>query len=621
MKFKRQNKTLGLDVGQYAARLVVLERKGQRMAVTRAEELNIVKEGILDETELYSDSGLGKWLKENKLDKARFTVGLPQYLCTTRIVNDFAPNAKQEAMEQMVNYETMQLAGLSEDTFLSDYQTMPPAFEVANPVIIGFCREMLSNEMYDKADKVPMELDDLTMDAMALVNCFSYLHPEANVIDDLQLLIDIGMENSTIVIMAHGNVLYTGSLMFGAKRFTQVLAVVENCSEEEAELKKPGYVPNWEDEDSPFLLAARQLEQELRTAIENWRAGERESLANQMVSHIWLSGGGAKTIGLDEHLKRTYGCPVEVYGPEISVTAGKTIDGQNAIEPAFATAFGLALQTSGDAAFTLSLAPSFIRWQRKKLDRLKYLKMAAVLFFLTLFVSMVYADYWLTNRMEELNDGMDELRKCDQLVPKLDSALEQIEYQQRMLLPFVEMGGRSNVFLHTIESVQNAMEPGEWCFYFADEFSYRNNANEAKEEPQPEQRPGPTDMFGTPALQPEPVEAVDTNRVNIQTMPLLSSMIIGGFTPVTNNKRYAGVVRLQSKLRENPAFIDDKVDTVVEEWKGRGLHASLGWNQFLKPQRASIGEYTEYKLILPLAQKLVDIPKAAPKPSKKNKKK
>ena len=43
----------------------------------------------------------------------------------------------------------------------------------------------------------PMEIDDLTMDAMALVNCFSYLHPEANAVDDLQLLIDIGLENST----------------------------------------------------------------------------------------------------------------------------------------------------------------------------------------------------------------------------------------------------------------------------------------------------------------------------------------------------------------------------------------------------------------------------------------
>ena len=60
---------------------------------------------------------------------------------------------------------------------------------------------------------------------------------------------------------------------------------------------------------------------------------------------------------------------------------------------------------------------------------------------------------------------------------------------------------------------------------------------------------------------------------------------------------------------------------MVEEWQGRGLHASLGWNQFLKPQRASIGEYTEYKLVLPLAEKLVDIPKVAPKPNKKSKKK
>ena len=337
-----------------------------------------------------------------------------------------------------------------------------------------------------------------------------------------------------------------------------------------------------------------------------------------MVSHIWLSGGGAKTIGLDKHLSRTYGCPVDVYGPE--VTDIKSIDSTPAIDPAFVTAYGLALQISGDAAYSISLAPTFIRWRHKKLDRLKYLKTAVCFFFLTLFVSMIYADYWLTKQMEELNDGMDELRKCDQLVPKLDSALEQIEYQQRMLLPFVEMGGRSKVLLNTIEIVQQAMEPGEWCFYFADEFSYLNVKSENKEEPQPETRPAPTDMFGTAALQTEPVEVVDKNRVNIQTMPLLSSMIIGGYTPVTNNKRYAGVVRLQSKLRENPLFISDKVDTIVEEWQGRGLHASLGWNQFLKPQRAAIGEYTEYKLILPLSRKLVDIPKVAPKPNKKNKK-
>ena len=615
MKFKKQKKTFGLDVGQACVRLIVLERKGGRLEATRTELLDILKEGILDEMELYSDAGLGKWLKEKKLEKSKLTLGLPQYLCTTRIVNDFAPNVKQEAMEQMVHYETMQLAGLSEDSFLSDYQKMTPAYGIDNPVLIGFCRENLTNETWDKAEKIPFEIADLTMDALAVANAFAYLKPEEQQDDSLQLLIDIGFENSTLVIMMHGNVLYTGSLMFGAKRFTQVLALVENCTEAEAEAKKPGYVPNWDDEESPFLLAARQLEQELRTALDNWRAGELESIADKMVAHIWLSGGGAKTIGLDAYLRRTYGCSVEAWGPAIKDDAGN-----ETMDSAFVTAFGLALQTSGDAAYSISLAPAFIQWQRKKLDRLKYLQTAAILFFLTLFVSIIYADYWITISLEELNDGMEELRKCDQLVPKLDTALDEIEYQQRMLLPFVEMGGRSKLFLNTIRIVQEAMEPGEWCFYFADEFSYRNQEKDNKEEPQPEVRTAPTDMFGTATVKSEPVESHDANRVNIQTMPLVSSMIVGGFTPVTNNKRYAGVVRLQSKLRENPVFIADKVDTIVEEWQGRGLHASLGWSQFLKPQRATIGEYTEYKLILPYAQKLVDIPKTAPKATKKNKK-
>ena len=41
MKFRQQNTTLGLDVGQSYARLVKLKRAGKKFTVERAEELNI----------------------------------------------------------------------------------------------------------------------------------------------------------------------------------------------------------------------------------------------------------------------------------------------------------------------------------------------------------------------------------------------------------------------------------------------------------------------------------------------------------------------------------------------------------------------------------------------------
>ncbi len=787
MKFRQQNTTLGLDVGQSYARLVQLKRSGKKFTIERAEELNIEAEGILDEEELYSESGLGKWLKEKKLDTLPICLGLPQYLCTTRNVNDFMANAKQEQFEQMVQFETTQLAGLSEETFLSDYQRMSPAYGIEAPIIIGFGRETGSDELAAKCAKIPIHLADLAMGSFALANAFCYLHPEELSSETPQVIIDLGTENSTIVIMVHGNVVYTGSMMFGGKRFTQVLAATMECSEAEAEKLKQDYVPDWDDNESPYIFATRQLETELRTSIENWRSGEIEALSELTISKMWLCGGAARTIGLAEHLERIYGCPVELLGPTIvkkqksskdkepanskPAKQEKTADTkknpekdevqkpQNALElqpeapaqddnaathtaisesqdgvpeglsnifssmkikvhvpsqdnedetltevsgtsdgdgnsgeqstpdtiklvpnkikvtmplseddaaiqddsptivppdeeasqiapkinlekrqkpivkatsspdiaPEFTLAFGLALQTTGNAAYPISLAPRLRRWQIQREERLKYLVLAVFFLFATIAGSMLFADYWLGSHIEELNEGMDELRECDKVVPKLDSAMAQIEHQQKLLLPFVELGSRSKTFMQALTVINEAKGPNDWCFYFADQYSYAEQ-NEAKaEEPLlRESKPKMGDMFSVPTTpQPEKKPDIkDEQKVVLDTMPLLTSLVMAGFTPVVNNKRYAGVVQLQGKLRASK-FFTEQVDTIVEEWQGNGINLETGWNQYLKNQKkqhGEIGDFTEFKLSLPLAQKQVVIPETKAQPQRTKKK-
>ncbi len=767
MKFKKQNTTLGLDVGQSYARLVKLKRSGKKFTVERAEELDIVAEGILDEAELFSESGIGKWLKEKKLDNQPICFGLPQYLCTTRNINDFKANAKQEQLEQMVQFETTQLAGLSEETFISDYQKMTPAYGIEAPIIIGFGREAGSNEMAEKCSKIPVKLSDLAMGSFALANAFCYLHPEELDSDTIQVIIDLGTENSTIVIMAHGNVVYTGSLMFGGKRFTQVLAATMECTEAEAEKLKQNYVPDWNDNESPYIFATRQLETELRTSIDNWRSGEIQALADLEISKMWLCGGAARTIGLAEHLQRIYGCPVELLGPSINRPAKSpkkdaptklkldktaetpsadqekmqpqpaepetpavpddaapkelapespqtedhdeipegisnifssmkikvnlpsdddssdstaetkdTSDGETSTEslelprikvtlpvqeevapaeppiepipsskptidlsqtpkpkvkatssldiaPEFTLAFGLALQTTGNAAYPISLAPLLRRWQIQREDRLRYLILAAFFLLATIAGSMIAADLWLNTHIEDLNEGMDELHECDKLVPKLDDAIAQIEYQQKLLLPFVELGGRVNTFSKALTVINESKGPRDWCFYFADQYSYaEHNVPPQKEESKrTEKTPRGGDMFGSP-FEPQPekkVDLKDEQKVVLDTMPLITYMVMAGYTPVENNKRYAGVVQLQNKLRSS-GFFNDQVDTMEVDWQGNGINLETGWNQYLRSQKSQLGEFTEFKLTLPLAKKQVDIPPPKEQP-KKNKKK
>ncbi|MDD4099349.1 MAG: pilus assembly protein PilM, partial [Lentisphaeria bacterium] len=400
MQQKLQRQALGLDIGQTGVKLVCLERRGRRVVMTRREVFNAREEGILDVEELYHS--VGRWLKDLKLHERRMCLGMPQYLATTQ-VSDFAAGIKPDELEKMVGYETTQLAGLSEETFLSDYQVMPPAYGRQNPVLIGVCRESTVEEYADRATEEGIRLSDVAMSGLAVANTFFHLHPEERGVQEPQLLVDIGNENASILVVASGQVLYVGSLMFGAQRFSQVMAHTLGCSEQEADKLKRTLQQDWTDPNCPLLLATRQLETELRTAIDHWRAGEQEALAGELIHKIWLCGGGSLLPGLTDHLTRTYGCPVELFGP-----AAASGDG---VDPTLAVAYGLALQGLGDGAYCISLAPTLLRWQRRKEARFPYLVGATALLFGALIAGMVVFDWWLRRDSERIAGLMGELNK------------------------------------------------------------------------------------------------------------------------------------------------------------------------------------------------------------------
>ncbi|MBR0459003.1 MAG: pilus assembly protein PilM [Victivallales bacterium] len=621
MRFKPSKQAFGLDIGQATVKVVGLSRKGKSVVVSCLETMNVAKEGILDELELYSEKGLVKWLSDKGLMKHRFCLALPQYMCTTQ-VSDFAPGAKDDELANMVHYETMQLAGLSEEAFLSDYDQMQPGFGRNNPVLIGVCREKSVEENCARVSELGISLHDVGMSGIAAANAFYQLHPEAVEDQTPQLLLDLGVENSTAVILAGGNILYTGSLMFGAKRFTQAIAVAAGVSETEAENMKPDYEADWEGEDSPILLVARQLESELKITVDHWRASENSELNQELVSHIWLCGGGASTKGLAEHLARTYGCPVTPFGPSMSTAP---VEGQISVPrpiPEYTIAYGLALQSLGEARFAISLAPEMLRWQRHKEDRFPYLVATTVVIFTLIATAMLVADFWLTQATETLETGMSELTLCTQTVPKLDAAREQIAYQQKLILPIVELGSRAKLFTRTIEEVSKALGKGDWCVYITDEFSHVDYGNIQKEtERKPERPAGPASMFG--GLQPteETTDpATGSNNIDVATMPLLRTMIIGGFTPVPGNKRFESVLAIQNRL--NACGLFQRVDWLDEntESSGREQQIMQPWSAYLRSQRFLFGEHTDFKLKLPFQTTSVKPPPPEAVKKKKSKK-
>ena len=731
----------------------MLSRSGKKAVIRRAEIFRSRDEGLRGDDEIELFNAVGGWLKELKLGVPYIYLGMPQFMATTQI-SDFAQGAKGEELEKMVGYETMQLSGLSDESFVYDYHPMPVGNGRKNPVMIGICREQNLNDYCDRATNAEIKLDDVAMNGLALANAFFGLHPEAKKDNRPQVLLDVGNENTTMVVVVGGQVLYVGGMMAGGQQFTQTLMRELGVKEEEAEKMKFRGDVDWlqfvpketpeqpaeeteqkseesdlqvpteesnddsasglripkldlegndtpvislddndmevpviqvnpddepaglripkldstDDDDIPMInldepssateppvvvpaepeipkwqkLAKvpcfRSFQNEFANNMEHWQSSEQEPLNTAPVAKIWLSGGGCRMKALVDFLSESQACPCEIYGPVVEKGA--------APDPEYVIAYGLALQGIGLADLPISLAPRMLRWFHEKESKFIYLLIAAVVLFLCLFAGLAYSYIWLTEQKEILDEKKAELSKCLTKIPELDKAQSDIAYFQTKMLPFVERGHRAGRFMRTMDELQKAMNPGDWCVYIADKATYDEYKVEQekiklKEEAEKEPRGRGGAMFdrrgGRNNEKQEEKDEVKT--LTVMDIEPLTMMVAVGFTqkqrdPKTQREisSFATTEAIQNRLNrkksadsepEPDAFFAGADSMKLAEQSGREEVVLNPWYDYLentlvdqaKPPYVLGVQYNK-PFVLKLPFKTLDIDKPVPPPSK-----
>ncbi len=543
-----KKRAVGLDIGQSTVKAVALAMRGKRVVMLDSQVLDVRAEGILDDAELHTS--VAEWLDQIGWAKEEFSVVLPQYLATTQ-VSDFPPGVTT-GLEEMVAYETRQLAGLSEESFVHDYQVMAPKFGRKNPVLIGVCRESVVRERSEKLTSAGVCLGELSMNGLAVTNTLFHFHPEVLGLVGPQLLLDIGAESSTMIVIAGGQVLFVGSLLFGAHKYTQTLAKHLELDEAEAEKVKLRSCLNASDTQSPLYLATRQLESELRTAVEHWRAEERPEIANKMFDKVWLCGGGCQLKGLAEYFSRTYGCPVEIFGP--------TVKEGTSPAPALASAYGLALQDLEQSCMSISLCPPELTWQRLRRRRFGYLVAVSILatVFMGLFLTRSYQQ--LVVEQAALEARLAELQDCEMLIPGIEDTIAEIYHHEKMLIPFAAKGNRARRFLSAIKELSQARAKNDWFVYLADERSYQEGKKaegEVKGKPTEKavvkQPSDPLLAHRTVGGEEPEVPRAFEKVISVSEIEQLHSMVVAGYTRFQPHKPYEPVREIVRKLNREDA--------------------------------------------------------------------
>ena len=580
----------GLDIGQTSTKLVVVEAARGGVKVVKTAIFRNREEGILDLAEVREH--LATWLHEQGWADLDFNVGLPQYMAMTNIA-DF-PLSGTAKLEEMVAFETQQLAGLTDEVFLDDYRRLRAFHHYQNPVLIGVARETLVEQRLDLLRRAEVRVDHLFLDGEVLASVFTQTRKTEAAAKGLALVLDVGAENTTLVIVLDGQVLYLSSFLFGGDFFSEALARHLGTSELEAEKTKRGtrLVPT--DEQSPLTRTARNFVVELEAGLDTWRTHDPEATKLRIES-IWLSGGGAQLAGFGEFLQQTYNCPVEpLVAPDMTAQQGEAA-------AAFNIAYGLARHGLDDVKrpAILSLMPAALRWQALRRKRLAALYLAMVLLVLLCAGYFALSLFALNQEWESLNRQGERLDKCKAVVPELTFARDAIERYQHMLQPFAARGNRNRKFVEAIDKLNAAKQSGDWVYLVADyPLSYRNT-------PDPLQRVGdaPSSAGAVGLLGPMPAGPLtggdDQVTVLAQTAMPWTGLAVSGFTP--RQKELQNVREMIRLLNDSKFFVKVDANPHLSAEDGQ---ARAQWMMFgMKP----------FSLVCPFADVEFELPKGEDK--------
>ncbi|OPZ23527.1 MAG: hypothetical protein BWZ02_03181 [Lentisphaerae bacterium ADurb.BinA184] len=371
----------------------------------------------------------------------------------------------------------------------------------------------------------------------------------------------------------------------------------------------------------------------MRNALETWRSEERPEIGRKQFSKVILSGGGAHLAGLDASLARAFACPAEVLG---------AADGPGRPpEPRLLTAYGLALHGLGLSQAGISLSTQRVRVQRHRRARFPFLAAAAAL--LVIFAGLLEVSAYrnLTERQATVNRELEHLRNCNRIVPDLEASQQDIEFHQRVLIPFVEKGNHAQRFLRSVAKLQRAKErmlgesghPEGWVIYVADERSFHAGKPKADGAGAGRGAGSGFDPFSGAATAGGGVTAAAgdpfPNRVVVTDLEPVRSMVAAVYTTHDAKEPYRLIKSLVAALnppdpaatppgKENPPADPDAdllagVDLMPESESAGREDVFLPWVEYFKRHEPSDkpAGFRRFVLRLPFASVDIQEPPAA----------
>lgn len=347
---KKRSQIIAADLGSRTTKAVLLERRGEILALTRYVMLDApVAEG----GKKISPEQLGEHLRAvatalgNTTRYLALSVGVQEAM--VKLV-DF-PQIPVGEMRQVLkmnhkNYLQQDLPNHVFDCYIlpprvrteSEKKADKPAATAAKmKVLVTAARQQLVADFLQAAALANLTVDAMVPGVVGPINAFEQALPECYAKDTVAL-VDLGFKQTSVCVMDRGELVLNRLVNIGGDHLTVGLADTMNISYAEAEGIKVGMAPEVE---TALQMQVIPLGREIRASLDFF-----EHQHDRAVSQIYLSGGSGRSELVRQLLHSELSAEVRNWNPagflQLALPGQQAVDIEH-IGPQLAVAIGTGL--------------------------------------------------------------------------------------------------------------------------------------------------------------------------------------------------------------------------------------------------------------------------------------
>jgi type IV pilus assembly protein PilM len=312
---------IAIDVGSSSVKVVEISGKGDRKL--RAIGLELLPEGSVVDGVIQNQNivesvvkGLIKKLKIITTGR-RAAISLGGSSLLIKKVG-FPPMASSAELHEQIFYQAEQHFQHDLDELYFDYSEISklPDHTGNIPVLLVGAKREVVEQYLAMVKSLGMKIGVIDCDAFSVSNMFEYNY---GTVDALIAMVNVGASATQVSLLSRGEYLYTRDISLGGNDYSNRVMGVLGVDRTNADSLK--VAASMGDDSIPAALSDvinevnQQIVSEVQMTIDYYiQNGDGPPEFNK-VSHVFLSGGGSRTLGLDAAVAAALQIPVQITNP------------------------------------------------------------------------------------------------------------------------------------------------------------------------------------------------------------------------------------------------------------------------------------------------------------------